>query len=185
MLKIPAAGGFSCSNSDKQREILIIVLDLFESGNLKTNDFETDRSIYLDKHKYNKNQHPLFMSRLVPDWSQVKPGNPGAPVTHKSHLYLEIRDEQRTKWQADTGQEVPVGSRSRYYVRMVISLDIITAVLWDSVDKTDLRSSIPRWVWQRWHSKGPGGSCPALKINWLMIQIFMLSLSLSLIKTIP
>ena len=125
----------------------------------------------------------LFMSRLVPDWSQVKPGNPGAPVTHKSHLYLEIRDEQRTKWQADTGQEVPVGSRSRYYVRMVISLDIITAVLWDSVDKTDLRSSIPRWVWQRWHSKGPGGSCPALKINWLMIQIFTLSLSLSRIKT--
>ena len=70
MLKIPAAGGFSCSNSDKQREILIIVLDLFESGNLKTNDFETDRSIYLDKHKYNKNQHPpLYVQagpRLVP-----------------------------------------------------------------------------------------------------------------------
>ena len=36
----------------------------------------------------------LFMSRLVPDWSQVKPS---ALVPHKSHLYLEIKDEQRTQ----------------------------------------------------------------------------------------
>ena len=41
----------------------------------------------------------LFMSRLVPDWSQVKPS---ALVPHKSHLYLEIKDEQRTLGDAMT-----------------------------------------------------------------------------------
>ena len=174
-----------CTNSDKRRETFNYCLGCLNQEISQQMTLKLTDPFILTNINTTKTSILLFMSRLVPDWSQVKPGNPGAPVTHKSHLYLEIRDEQRTKWQADTGQEVPVGSRSRYYVRMVISLDIITAVLWDSVDKTDLRSSIPRWVWQRWHSKGPGGSCPALKINWLMIQIFMLSLSLSLIKTIP
>ena len=132
----------------------------------------------------------LFMSRLCPRLSQVKPCNPvlwfliNLIFIWRSEMNKGARESSDTltldrKYPSDPSADITsewsqvghtslVPPQSRHQPR------------WELVDNRDNTRS---WDPQSLVEVDRGGSCPALKFNWLMIQIFTLSLSLSLIKT--
>ena len=138
-----------CTNSDKRRETFNYCLGCLNQEISQQMTLKLTDPFILTNRNTTKTSILLFMSRLVPGCSPGKswyPTQPGALVTHKSQLYQEIKDEQRSwHWTGSTSR-IPAmilrqNGRSHHQPHL-LRLD-------SRRDETELIGEMS-WVWQRW-----------------------------------